>query len=127
MKPKPFSINERIGSFKPAIAGLMWFFKKEHNVRIHIFVAILAILGGLYFHISNNEWLVIILCIGIVLTIEALNSAIEKLVDLFTIEKNSQAGLIKDLAAGAVLISSIMALIAAVIIFFPKIMVLFFP
>lgn len=123
--PKAFSISERLKSFKPAIDGLKWFLANEHNVRVHIFLSFCAVTSGLYLHISNNEWVAICICIGLVISLEAANSAIEKLVDLVSPEKNQLAGLVKDLAAAAVLVASITSLAVAIIIFFPKLFVLF--
>ena len=84
-----------------------------------------SICAGIYFQISTNEWITILICIGMVLSMEAANSAIEKLVDLVSPQKNHLAGWIKDIAAAAVLIASIMALLIAAMIFLPKIMILF--
>lgn len=125
MDQKPFSITERIKSFTPALNGLKWFLKNEHNVRVHLFLSIVSILGGIFFQISINEWIAIIICIGMVLALEAANSAIERLVDLVSPEKNQLAGLVKDLAAGAVLIASLISVIIAAVIFYPKINHLF--
>ena len=85
---KSFSIYERIKSFKPALKGLKWLIQNEHNVRVHLFLSIISICAGLYFQISTNEWLAILICIGVVLSLEAINSAIEKLVDLVSPQKN---------------------------------------
>jgi diacylglycerol kinase len=118
---KSFSVNERVKSFKPALNGLKWFLQNEHNVRVHLFLSFLAIIAGIYFKISSYEWIAILICIGMVLSMEAANSAIEKLVDLVSPQKNQIAGLVKDLAAAAVLIASMMAIVVAGIVFFPKI------
>jgi diacylglycerol kinase (ATP) len=80
---------------------------------------------GFYFNITNGEWIVIILCFAIVMTAEAFNSAIEKLVDFVSPGIHPQAGKIKDIAAGAVLITAIIAAIIGCIIFIPKIIILF--
>lgn len=122
---KSFSISERVRSFKPAINGLKWFLHNEHNVRVHIFLSVLSICAGIYFQITINEWMAIFICIGMVLSMEAANSAIEKLVDLVSPQKNQIAGMVKDLAAAAVLIASMIAIIIAIIIFLPRIWTLF--
>jgi len=122
---KSFSIYERVKSFKPALKGLKWLIQNEHNVRVHLFLSFISICAGLYFQISTNEWLAILICIGVVLSLEAINSAIEKLVDLVSPQKNQLAGLVKDLAAAAVLIASIIAIIIATIIFLPRFIKLF--
>lgn len=105
-------------SFGFAFNGLkeVW---KERNFKLHLVSVILVNLAGFYFNISINEWLVIWLLIGIVLSLEIINTAIEKLVDLVSPSYNTEAGKIKDLAAAAVLVSSIVALVVAIIIFLP--------
>jgi diacylglycerol kinase len=121
MSHKPFSISERLKSFKPALIGLRWFLKNEHNVRVHLFFSVVSILCGILFQISKFEWIAITLCIGMVISLETINSAIERLVDLVSPEKNDLAGLVKDIAAGAVLLASIVSIIVAAFIFFPRI------
>ncbi len=113
-----------INSFKYALAGVVAALKTETNFRIEITAAILAIAASCYFKISQTEWLIVLLSILPVLCLELMNTAIEKACNLFTIEKNSDVKLIKDVAAGAVLIAAIIALINGLIIFLPKIFLL---
>ena len=122
---KPFSVSERIESFKPALAGLKWFLQNEHNLRVHLFLSMISIGAGFYLQIPINEWLAVLICIGMVLSLEAVNSAIEKLVDLASPKKNELAGLVKDLGAAAVLIASIISIAVAAMVFLPKISLLF--
>jgi len=119
MKEKKFTVRSRLASFGPAFRGVYSFLKSEPNAFIHITLAAMAILLGVVLHITKNEWIAIILIISLVLISEAFNSAIEKLIDLISPEYNHKARLIKDIAAGAVLIASIAALIAGLIIFLP--------
>ena len=77
MKNTNFSISKRIKSFKYALNGLFILFKEEHNSRIHLFAMLLAIILGFVFKIEAYEWLGIILSIGLVIAMEAINSAIE--------------------------------------------------
>jgi|SRR3990172_9892424 len=116
---KKFSLHARIASFKPAIHGIKFVLMNEHNIRIHLGAALTAIILGFIFNIGKVEWLVILLCIGLVMTLEVLNSAVEKLVDLVSPGKNEKARLVKDIAAGAVLIAAVISLIAGLIIFIP--------
>ena len=122
---RKFSLNERLKSFRPALKGLKWFLQNEHNVRIHLFLSLLSVIAGIFFQISRNEWIGIILCMGMVLSLEAANSAIEQLVDLVSPKKNQLAGLVKDLAAAAVLIASLIAILVAALVFLPKLSLLF--
>jgi diacylglycerol kinase len=78
---------------------------------------ILVVLAGFYFSITISEWLIILSISALVLTLEALNSAIEKVCDLYSTETDSRIKLIKDIAAGAVLISAIFAAIIGIIVF----------
>ena len=114
-----FTLSSRIASFKPAFRGVLFVLRNGHNARIHQVAALTALMLGVVFDIGKTDWLVIILCIGLVISLEIMNSAIEKLVDLFSPEKNDKAKLIKDVAAGAVLISAMISLVAGLLVFLP--------
>src|SRR4030043_1251462 len=107
-------------SFKYAFRGLYFLFKVEHNISIHTFIAVVTVILGFVIKISVNEWLLMILCIGLVFTAEAMNSAIEKMVDKISPGQDVQAGMIKDLAAAGVLLAAIAAATTGFIIFIPK-------
>jgi diacylglycerol kinase (ATP) len=102
-----------------AFNGIRLSFKAGGNFRFHIFAAIAVIVLGFYFKISNLEWVAITLCITIVLAAETFNTCIEKLTDFISPERNKNAGEVKDLAAGAVLLAAIGAAITGLIIFIP--------
>lgn len=104
-------------SFKNAWTGICLIGRKERNFKIHLFLFALVIAMGIYFRISSSEWLFIILFSALVLSLEAINSAIEKTCDLITKEENASVKNIKDIAAGAVLIASILALVGGIAIF----------
>jgi diacylglycerol kinase len=106
-------------SFGYAIKGILVAFKEQRNLKVHTAIAIIVIVAGFYFSVQSWEWVVLLLCIGIVISLELMNSAIENLVDLVTQERKPLAGKVKDIAAGAVLVVSIAALIIGVIIFLP--------
>ncbi len=116
-----FSITGRVKSFKHALNGFIALLKNEHNFRIHLFVATVAIVSGIYLHISLSEWCVIIFAITVVLIAEAINSSIEMLADVVSMDFNEKIKLAKDYGAFAVFICSIAALICGLIIFIPKI------
>jgi diacylglycerol kinase (ATP) len=118
-------ITDRINSFGPAWKGLFWLFKNEGNAQFHLISTIVVIIAGLYFKISNFEWTLLCFAIGLVITSEALNTAIEKTIDLLHPQKHEKAGLVKDLAAAGVLIASIIAVIIATLVFVPRIYSLF--
>lgn len=117
-KNKPFSIRRRLESFKYAGRGIRWLFA-EHNAWIHLVATIGVIIAGLCFGITRGEWIIIILCIGIVFAAETFNTAIEKLANVVSPQWNEAIGKVKDLAAGAVLICAIAAAIVGLIIFIP--------
>ncbi len=94
---------------------------KERNFKIQLFAALIAIVLGFVLKISNSEWVYIILCIGFVLCLEIINTAIEKTIDLLHPNWNENAGKIKDISAGAVLVAAITSVIVGGIIFIPKI------
>lgn len=108
-------------SFGYAFKGLAAVFGSEVNVRIHTAIAILVIILGLILGISRMEWLAVILCIGLVIGAEVFNSALERLVDIVSPQFNEKAGLVKDIAAGAVVVSALISVIIGVVIFIPYI------
>jgi len=116
---KPFNIKERLKSFVFAGKGIYVLISKEHNAWIHCAAIVFVTLAGFYFNITKGEWIAVVLCFGMVLAAEAFNTAIECLVDLVSPERNPQAGKVKDIAAGAVLICAIAAAIVGGIIFIP--------
>lgn len=118
-------MRKRMLSFKYAFKGIWVVVSSEINFQIHLIAAIIALIMGFYFNLTKGEWIVILLCFAIVMAAEAINSAIEKLVDLVSPGIHPQAGKIKDIAAGAVLITAIIAAIIGCIIFLPKILLLF--
>lgn len=115
-----FSWKERSASFRYAYHGLVALFRTEHNAWIHGGITIAALLLSLFLQVSKTEWIVLILTITMVWTIEIINTAIEKAMDFITTEKHPQIKLVKDLAAAAVLVSAVAAFIIGIIIFLPK-------
>jgi len=119
---RPFSIQARLKSFVYAFEGVMYFIKHEAQALIHL-IAIVAVIGaGYWFNITLTEWIAVVFAIGIVISAEMLNTAIEKLTDMVSPQINEQAKIVKDLAAGAVLIASLTAFIIGLIVFLPKIL-----
>lgn len=108
-------------TFITAFNGISYFFKTERNGKIQAFVAAFVLLMGFYFSLSSIEWIFILLCIGTVLALEMMNSALEHLCNLVHYEYHPVIKTIKDVAAGAVLFASIISVIIGLIIFLPKI------
>jgi diacylglycerol kinase len=124
-KTKKFSFHKRLKSFSYAWNGIRDIYLNEHNFRIHLVISLLVVISGIFFQISNTEWLFIILNIGLVFCAEAFNTAIENITNIFSPGFNVHAGKIKDIAAGAVLFAAISAAITGILIFAPKIYHLF--
>lgn len=114
------SFKQIIPSFQNAFRGIRMALRSERNMRIHMIFVILVVFFGIVLVISPLEWLICLLCFGLVLGLEMMNTAIENLVDLVSPQKQKMAGRAKDIAAGAVLLSSIVAAIIGLIIFVPK-------
>lgn len=112
-------------SFKYALEGIFTGLKEEQNMKIHIAIMILVIIFGILLKISKIEWIICIALFGLVISMELINTAIENVVDLITKEKNEQAKIAKDVAAGAVLVSAIASAIIGLIIFVPKVISIF--
>ncbi len=115
----PFRIH-RI-SFKHAFDGIVYAVKTQPNFRFHLLATVAVILLGIYFSISPVEWLVLVFTINTVLVAEMVNTSIESMVDLITLERRADAKIAKDVSAGMVLVSAILAVVVALIIFLPKI------
>lgn len=110
-----------IKSFKYAGDGLFKLLKSENNFQFHFLAAVIVCAAGIFFNISHLEWLWIAACIAMVMAAEAFNTAIEKICDLISKEKQAAIADIKDIAAAGVLITAIFALVTALIIFGQKI------
>lgn len=107
-------------SFGYAFEGIFAVIKKERNMQIHCCMMVLVIVAGLFFQISAVEWCICFVLFGLIMSLELVNTAVESVVDLVTEERRPLAKLAKDAAAGAVLLASIMAAVAGLIIFLPK-------
>lgn len=112
-----FSLLRRAKSFTHAGRGIWIFIKTTHNAWLHLVIFASAIILGIYFKITHIEWIVLILTGGFVLSAEAFNTAIEIDINLTSPEYHPFARDTKDVAAGAVLISSIIAGIVGILIF----------
>ncbi len=121
---KRFSVVSRIKSTTHAFRGLIIFLKTTHNAWVHFFFAILAIYLGVVLRISNIEWILIIIVIGIVILFEMINTAIEIDIDLTSPTYHPYARDTKDVAAGAVSVAVIIAGIVGILIFLPKLIAL---
>ncbi|MCC6817726.1 MAG: diacylglycerol kinase family protein [Bacteroidia bacterium] len=110
--------NPLYKSFYYAFKGFA-FIWRERNFKLHVLSASLALILGFYFSVTKIEWMAILLCIGGVMSLEIVNTAIENIVNKISPEYNETAGKIKDLSAAAVLVFSIASFIIGCIIFWP--------
>ncbi len=104
-----------------AFQGLSVLIKSERNFKFHLFAFLCVSIAGFYFQIEKTEWLAILIISSIILTAEAINSAIEKLCNHLHPEIHPSIKSVKDIAAAAVLLSAISAIVIAGIIFLPRI------
>jgi diacylglycerol kinase (ATP) len=120
-----FNLKKFLRSFGYAFSGIRELFKSEQNARIHLLISIGVVLAGFFLKISPVEWCIILLCIALVTAAEAFNTVLEKLTDHNFPQYHETARVVKDIAAGAVLICALMAACCGIIIFLPKLVVLF--
>lgn len=114
------SPKQLIQSIGHAIAGFFTALKSEASLKIQTSLGLIAIGLGIYFEITTTEWMFVTLSIAAVLTTETVNSSIEELADRVTLENDPMIKKVKDMAAGAVLISAIASLVIGCLIFIPK-------
>jgi len=123
-KKESFLVN-RLKSVRYAFNGALYLCKTESSIKIQLFITVFVTIAGFYFNISKTEWLFQIAMIGLVMSIEGINTAIEYIADFIHPDLHSSIGRIKDIAAGAVFIASIAAVVGAIIIYYPKIALMF--
>lgn len=114
-----------IKSFYFAFNGIYLFFKEERNGKVQATIALFSILAASFFKLSGYEWLILFLCIGSVISLEMINSAIEKICNMHTSQINAEIKIIKDIAAGAVLWMSIISAAIGFAIFIPHLITYF--
>ncbi len=118
-KKEPFLIN-RLKSVGYAFKGALFLIRTESSIKIQVFIAIGITMAGFYFDISKTEWIAQTICIGLVMSMEGMNTAVEYMSDFIHPDRHKAIGRIKDIAAGAVFIAAVCAVIVASIIYFPK-------
>ncbi|WP_040280930.1 diacylglycerol kinase [Psychroserpens damuponensis] len=119
-KKESFLIN-RLKSVGYAFKGAVYLIRTEASIKVQLGCAIAISIAGFYFDISQIEWLFQIGFIGLVMSLEGINTAIENIADFVHPDRHYAIGKIKDISAGAVFIAAISAAIAALVIYIPKI------
>ncbi len=117
--------KKRIKSFGYAFKGILTLFSTQPNARIHLTALLVVLAAGLFFNLNTTEWCLIALTSTAVLAAEAINTAIEFIVDLVSPQYHDLAGKAKDVAAAAVLLTAFGAVVVGFLVFFPKIVELF--
>tara|TARA_R110002126_G_scaffold180206_1_gene329048 strand:- start:621 stop:995 length:375 start_codon:yes stop_codon:yes gene_type:complete len=110
----------RLKSVTYAFKGAVKLISTEHSIMVQFSIGILLSIAGFYFGISSTEWLFQTMAIGLVMSIEGLNTAVEKIADFIHPNYHERIGFIKDIAAGAVFFAAITAIIIGLIIYMPR-------
>jgi diacylglycerol kinase (ATP) len=120
MTKKESFFIKRLKSIGYASKGAWLLLKTEASIKIQFIIAVLITVAGFYFKISNTEWIIQILAIGLIMSVEGINTAIEHIADFIHPEHHNKIGFIKDIAAGAVFITALAAVIVGLLIYLPK-------
>jgi diacylglycerol kinase (ATP) len=120
-----FSFAYQRKSFMHALTGAFFLIRNEPHLQIQLYITFLVIILGWVLNINHMEWALVMLCCGLVIICEAINTAIEKMLDFIHPGQEPRVGLIKDIAAGAVLIAALFSVIIGFIIFLPKMLEFF--
>lgn len=110
-------------SFRHALDGVIYTITTQPNFRVHLIAAVIAVSAGFYFGLTSAEWSVIIFTIGLVLVAEMINTSIESVVDLAAEQFHQLAKVAKDVSAGMVLVTAVMAVITGLLIFLPHLLI----
>lgn len=119
--PKESFLVNRLRSVGFALRGALLLIRTEASIKIQVFITLVMTAAGFYYEISNIEWILQIFAIALVLGIEGMNTAVEKISDYVQPKFDAKIGFIKDISAGAVMLVSIAATIIGFIIYIPKI------
>ncbi len=118
-------LKKFINSFSYPVKGLKYAYRNEQNLAVDVGIALIVVIFGFIFKVNKYEWAILALTIGLVISCELINTAIEATVDLVTEEYHPLAKVAKDTSAAAVFIFAIVAIIVGLIIFLPKVIALF--
>lgn len=113
-------ISGRFKSVTFAVKGAVKLITTEHSIMVQFTIGILMTIAGFYFNITKIEWLFQTFAIGFVMSIEGLNTAVEKIADFIHPSYHERIGFIKDIAAGAVFFAALTAVVIGILIYAPK-------
>jgi len=117
---KPFTLAARIASIRFAFNGLRRFFREEHNAWVHLLATLVVVFLAWWLEATRLECIALAICTGMVWMAEIFNTSIERIMDHLSPGRSNKVKYIKDLAAAAVLVASIVSAVSAFIIFIPK-------
>jgi diacylglycerol kinase (ATP) len=113
-------ITGRLKSVSFAVNGAIKLITTEHSIMVQFCIAVIMTAVGFYLRITTTEWLFQILAIGLVMSVEGINTAVEKIADFIHPDFHEKIGFIKDIAAGAVFFAALTAVAIGLIIYLPK-------
>lgn len=113
--------GKRIKGCGYAIKGAWMLLKNEQSIQVQAVIGVLVTIAGFYFNISSTEWMMQIFAIGLIMSVEGLNTAAEEIANFVHPDFHNKIGYIKDVAAGAVFFAAVAGVIIGCIIYLPKI------
>ncbi len=116
-------MQSTLSSFKYAISGFRDAIKSEPNLSVHFLFAVIALIFAYFLEFNLVEFTILVITIFFVITLELINTIVEKLVDLHSLERSEEARQIKDISAGVVLLGAIASIIIALFLFLPKLII----
>lgn len=122
MKPKKWKNKNFWEALKHSLSGMKYLLQTEKNLKIQLIIAMLVMIISFLLKLTAIQWLILCLTIGNVLFAEIINTAIEIVLDLYSEKYNEKIKIAKDIASSAVLLTSIIAVIIAGILYIPKIL-----
>jgi undecaprenol kinase len=122
---KKRGLRRCLNSFKYSVQGLTYAYKYEQSMFIHAMFTLVAFILNIFLKVSSTEWLITLLCLGVVLSIELINTAIEAVVDLVTLEIHPLAKIAKDCGSAATFVVTMLGIVICIIIYFPYFLKLF--
>ena len=114
-----------LGTLRNALNGIIYTYSVEINFKIHLLAAVLVLLFAYILELTKMEVIMCILLIGLVLAFELINTVVEMIVDMVEPREDPLAGMIKDASSGAVLVIALTSAVIGLIIFVPKLYMLF--
>lgn len=113
-------LGKRLKGVVYAFKGAFLLLRHEASIQVQFVIAIIMTVAGFYFQLSTTEWMFQVFAIGLIMSMEGLNTAVEEIADFVHPDFHIKIGFIKDVAAGAVFIAAITAIIIGMIIYIPK-------